>query len=211
VANDAVPLIVVLSPRHAAAAGAILARSDADYPSFRHLFPDDERPRGLRALFTGIARDAARLGSACGAPPPDGELHGVALWLAPGKYPWSALRQLRGTAGCCRSGAPIPGHFRRSCRSGLTAPAFIPPIGTGTWRHGRRPRCPAQGLGGRLLKPALEIADRDRVDCYLETAEPRNAEYYARHGFVVENAAAQLAPDGLAHIAMRRLPLAVPG
>ena len=46
-----------------------------------------------------------------------------------------------------------------------------------------------QGVGGRLLEPVLEIADRDQVDCYLETAEPRNAEYYARHGFVVENPA----------------------
>jgi hypothetical protein len=34
-----------------------------------------------------------------------------------------------------------------------------------------------------------EIADRDQVDCYLETAGPRNPEYYARHGFVVENPA----------------------
>lgn len=39
--DDAVPSrTVVLSPRHATAAGAILARSHADYPSFRHLFPE---------------------------------------------------------------------------------------------------------------------------------------------------------------------------
>jgi hypothetical protein len=45
-----------------------------------------------------------------------------------------------------------------------------------------------------------EVADRDQVDCYLETAEPRNAEFYARHGFVVENPALQLVSDGPAHI-----------
>jgi GNAT superfamily N-acetyltransferase len=73
------------------------------------------------------------------------------------------------------------------------------------------PAVQRQGLGGRLLKPVLEIADRDRVDRYLETAEPRNADYYARHGFVVENPALQLVPDAPAHIAMRRQPLAAPG
>ena len=56
-----------------------------------------------------------------------------------------------------------------------------------------------------------ENADRDQVDCYLETAEPRNAEYYARHGFVVENPALQVVSDGPAHIAMRRRPTAAPG
>jgi hypothetical protein len=63
--SDVLPLrISVLSPSQAAA-GAVLSRSHADYPSFRHLFPDPERrARALVAMFTGIARDAARLGSA---------------------------------------------------------------------------------------------------------------------------------------------------
>jgi GNAT superfamily N-acetyltransferase len=212
VANDAVPLIVVLSPRHAAAAGAILARSHADYPSFRHLFPDDERrPRALRALFTGIARDAARLGSAYGALGPDGKLHGVALWLAPGKFPWSALRQLRGSGWMLSVLRADPGSFRTFMQTGANGARLHPAD-----RHwyletmGVDPAVQRQGLGGRLLKPVLEIADRDRVDCYLETAEPRNAEYYARHGFVVENPALQLVSDGPAHITMRRRPTAAP-
>jgi hypothetical protein len=62
-----------------------------------------------------------------------------------------------------------------------------------------------------LIEPVLEIADRDRVDCYLETADPRNVEFYARHGFVVENAALQLVPKGPAHVSMRRRPAAAPG
>jgi predicted GNAT family N-acyltransferase len=66
------------------------------------------------------------------------------------------------------------------------------------------------GLGGRLLKPVLETADREAVDCYLETADPANVEYYARHGFVVENRSLELVPDGPAHISMRRRPGASP-
>ena len=76
---------------------------------------------------------------------------------------------------------------------------------------GVAPALQRQGLGGRLLAPVLLIADRDQVDCYLETAEPRNADYYARHGFVVEHPALQLVADGPAHIAMRRRPTPAPG
>jgi ribosomal protein S18 acetylase RimI-like enzyme len=73
------------------------------------------------------------------------------------------------------------------------------------------PAVQRQGLGGRLIQPVLEIADRDQVDCYLETAKAENAQYYRRHGFVVEDSALQLVPNGPAAIAMRRRPAAAPG
>jgi GNAT superfamily N-acetyltransferase len=205
--------IVLLSPGQADTAGAILARSHADYPSFRHLFPDDQRrARALRALFTGVARDAARLRSAYGALGCEGDLSGIALWLAPGKFPWSALRQLRGAAWMLSVLRADPSSFRAFMQTGANGARLHPAD-----RHwyletmGVDPAVQRRGLGGRLLEPVLEIADRDRVDCYLETAEPRNADYYARHGFVVENPALQLVPDGPAHIAMRRVPTAAPG
>jgi hypothetical protein len=50
----------------------------------------------------------------------------------------------------------------------------------------------------------LEIADRARVDCYLETADRANIDFYKRRGFVVETSSLQLVPDGPAHVAMRR-------
>jgi GNAT superfamily N-acetyltransferase len=205
--------IVLISPGQAETAGSILARSHADYPSFRHLFPDDERrPRALRALFTGVARDAAQLGSAYGTMGPDGELHGVALWLAPGRFPWSAVRQFRGAAWMLSVLRAYPGSFRAFMQAGANGARLHPAD-----RHwyletmGVDPALQRQGLGGRLLEPVLEIADRDQVDCYLETAERRNADYYARHGFVVENPALQLVSGGPVHIAMRRRPTAAPG
>jgi GNAT superfamily N-acetyltransferase len=207
------PRFVLLSPGQAVAAGAILARSHADYPSFRHLFADDERrPRVLAAMFTGVARDAARLGSAYGALGGDGELRGVAIWLAPGKFPWSALRQLRGSGWMLSILRAYPGSFRAFMQTGANAARLHPP--DPHWyleTMGVDPTVQRQGLGGRLLKPVLEIADRDQVDCYLETAEPRNADYYARHGFVVENPALQVVPSGPPHIAMRRRPGAAAG
>jgi GNAT superfamily N-acetyltransferase len=205
--------IVLLSPGQAKASGAILSRSHANYPSFRYLFPDDRRrARVLRALFTGIARDAARLGSAYGALGPDGELRGVALWLAPGKFPWSPLRQLRGASWMLSVLCAYPGSFRAFMQTGASSARLHP--ADPHWyleTMGVDPAHQREGLGGQLLAPVLEIADRDEVDCYLETAEPRNAEYYARHGFVVEDPALQQLPDGPAHIAMRRQPTAAPG
>jgi ribosomal protein S18 acetylase RimI-like enzyme len=211
--ETAPPRFVLLSPGQAEAAGAILARSHADYPSFRHLFPDDERrPWVLAATFTGVARDAARLGSAYGAIGGDGELRGIAIWLAPGRFPWSAVRQIRGSGWMLSILRAYPGSFRAFMQTGTNGARLHPPD-----RHwyletmGVDPTVQRQGLGGRLLKPVLEIADRDQVDCYLETAEPRNADYYARHGFVVENPALQIVPNGPPHIAMRRRPGAAAG
>jgi ribosomal protein S18 acetylase RimI-like enzyme len=207
------PRIAVLSPAQAGAAGAVLARSHADYPSFRHLFPDPaRRARALKATLSGIARDAARLGSAYGAIGDDGERYGVAIWLAPGRFPWSAWRQVRGAAWMLSVLRADPGSFRAFTRTGANAARLHP--ADPHWyleTMGVDPAVQRQGLGGRLIEPVLEIADRDQVDCYLETANPENAEYYVRHGFVVENATLQLVPSGPAHIAMRRRPVAAPG
>lgn len=162
-------------------------------------------------MFTGVARDAARLGSAYGALASDCELHGVAIWLAPGRFPWSAFRQLRGldaVRSACRSAHVSSVHGDGGERGAPSScrPALVP------GDDGRRSRGPAPGpwrpVDGTSV---LKIADRDNVDCYLETAEPGNAEYYARHGFVVENRALQLVPNGPAHIAMRRRAAAASG
>jgi ribosomal protein S18 acetylase RimI-like enzyme len=200
--------IEVLAPRRAAAAGRVLSRSHADYPSFRHLFPDPaRRARVLSAVFTGVARDAARLGSAYVAIGSDGELYGVALWLAPGRFPWSTVRQLRGAGWMLSVLLADPRSFRRFMQTGANGARLHPD--DQHWyleSMGVDPALQRQGVGGRLLEPVLEMADHDRIDCYLETADPSNAAYYARHGFEVENDALQVVPDGPPHVAMRRHP-----
>jgi GNAT superfamily N-acetyltransferase len=133
----------------------------------------------------------------------------VALWLAPGKFPWSAVRQLRGAGWMVSVLLADPRSFRRFMQTGANGARLHPDD-----RHwylvsmGVDPALQRQGVGGRLLQPVLEIADRARIDCYLETADPRNAAYYARHGFELENDALQMVPDGPPHIAMRRHPAA---
>lgn len=200
--------IVTLEPKDASAVGAVLSRSHADYPSFRHLFPEPSRRAGaLEAMFTGIARDAARLDSAYAAMTGDGTVRGAAIWLAPGRFPWSTWRQLRGAGWMLRVLRAAPGSFRAFMKTGANGARLHPAFPH--WyleTMGVDPAAQRKGLGGRLLEPVLAIADRDGVDCYLETAKPENTEYYARHGFVVVDPALQLVPDGPCHVAMRRRP-----
>jgi GNAT superfamily N-acetyltransferase len=198
--------IALLPPERASEAGVVLARSHADYPSFRHLFAEPRRRvRALQAMFTGVARDAARLGSAYAAVTDEDAVLGVAIWLAPGKFPWNAWRQLRGTGWMLGVLRAAPASFRAFMKTGANGSRLHP-----AYPHwyleamGVDPAAQRKGLGGRLLEPVLEIADRDRVDCYLETADRANVDFYERHGFVVDNGSLQLVPDGPAHVAMRR-------
>jgi ribosomal protein S18 acetylase RimI-like enzyme len=200
--------IVHLRPQRAGEAGAILARSHADYPSFRHLFPERaRRARALLAMFTGVARDAARLGSAYAAVSDDDVLLGAAIWLAPGRFPWSSWRQLRGAGWMLRVLRAERGSFRAFMKTGANGARLHP-----AYPHwyletmGVDPDAQRKGIGRQLLEPVHEIADRDGVDCYLETADRANVNFYERHGFVVENSSLQLVPDGPAHVALRRRP-----
>lgn len=42
-----------------------------------------------------------------------------------------------------------------------------------------------QGLGSAMMRPVLEICDRDGVPAYLEATAERNRDLYLRHGFRV--------------------------
>jgi GNAT superfamily N-acetyltransferase len=164
----------------------------------------------MRPMFTGVARDAARLGSAYAAVTDEPAVYGVAIWLAPGRFPWSESRQLRGAGWMLKVLLAAPGSFRAFMRTGANGARLHPQ--DPHWylvTMGVDPAAQRMGLGGRLLEPVFEIADRNGVDCYLETADRKNVEYYARHGFVVVDPALQLVPDGPAHVAMRRRPIAV--
>jgi GNAT superfamily N-acetyltransferase len=42
-----------------------------------------------------------------------------------------------------------------------------------------------EGLGSALLKPVLELCDREGLPAYLESSKKRNVDFYARYGFRV--------------------------
>ena len=50
---------------------------------------------------------------------------------------------------------------------------------------GVEPSRQGEGLGSRLIRPGLELCDREGIPAYLETAKERNIGFYSRHGFRV--------------------------
>jgi GNAT superfamily N-acetyltransferase len=191
-----------------AAAGEVFAGSHADYPSFRHLFPDPaRRARALRLFFTGTVRDALAFGAVDGAVAPDGRLLGVAVWLPPGAFPWSGRRKARLTPTMLAVMAVAPGSFLGFARLGANAERLHPRD-----RHwnleamGVAPSAQGRGVGSRLIRPGLARADAEGLACYLTTARGENVPFYQRFGFQVEADALPLVPGGPTHWGMRRPP-----
>ena len=187
-----------------AAAGA-LAASHADYPSFRRVFPSPaRRARALRPFFAATVRDAMRFGVVRAAST-GSKVLAVAVWLPPGAFPWTATRKLRAMPYLLRVLAADPRHFPKFTRYGANVERAHP-----TDRHwylvvaGVRPEAQRQGLGSRLMRDELNVADANGIPAYLETADPANVAYYRRFGFMVVDEALELVPGGPTHIAMRR-------
>jgi ribosomal protein S18 acetylase RimI-like enzyme len=189
---------------HRAGAEAIAA-GHADYPTFRHLFPEPRRrARALRAFFAATVRDGIPFNSVFAV------CHGqrvvaTAVWLPPGAFPWSPRRKLAATSALTRVLAADWRAFPTFVRYGANVERDHP-----TEPHwylevlSVRPEHQRQGLGGRLVTRVLHLADRDLVPCYLETARPANVDYYQRFGFEVMNPALEVIPGGPPLITMRR-------
>lgn len=108
---------------------------------------------------------------------------GAALWALPGRWRESAREMLRLAV------ATFPGYATRAPRilSGMAAlethhpeddHLYLSVLGVDPARQG-------QGLGSQLMRPGLDVCDRDGLPAYLETDIERNVAFYARHGFRV--------------------------
>lgn len=200
---EVVPLPAALLP----AVGEVFAGSHADYPPFRHLFPDPAaRSRVLRRFFTATVRDALAFG-AVDAAVADGRLLGVAVWLPPGAFPWSARRKLRATPMMLAVARAAPRAFPGFVRLGANSERLHP--GDRHWdleTMGVAPAAQGTGVGSRLIAPGLARADAQGMACYLTTARGENLGFYRRFGFQVEAEGLPLVPGGPTHWAMRRPP-----
>ena len=202
---------VVQTLRHGqeSAAAEAIAAGHANYPSFRHFFPNDElRAKILPTFFRATVRDAVPFGSVLSAWTGD-RVDAVAVWLPPGRFPWSPMRKLRATPAFLRIMAAAPRASKPFVRFGAgveaahrDAPHWYLVV------MSVRPERQRQGLGKALVKPILERADRDRVDCRLETADPNNIPFYQRLGFNVVDAAFAPIPGGPSLTTFNRSPAA---
>lgn len=189
-------------------AADVLVASHANYPAFRHVFPDPRRRlRALRPFFEATLRDAIPFGCVY-AGTDAGAMAAVAVWLPPGAFPWTGTRQARAAPTLIRTMIAAPRSFPAFVRLGSNAARAHP-----TEPHwylvvlGVRPSQQGHGHGSRLVAAGLRHADRAGTACYLETAEPTNVAFYQRFGFTVVDDALPLVPDGPTHVAMRRPPV----
>ena len=67
------------------------------------------------------------------------------------------------------------------------------------------PEHQGRGLGARILKPVLEICDREGVPAYLESSNERNLPFYYRQGWI-QSGEIEI-PDGPTLFPMWRQPL----
>jgi ribosomal protein S18 acetylase RimI-like enzyme len=47
------------------------------------------------------------------------------------------------------------------------------------------PECQGQGIGGKLIQPVLQEADKTKMPCYLETSTAAAVRFYQRYGFEI--------------------------
>lgn len=157
----------------------------------RTLVPDAQNRAALtRWVFEGVVRYCTLYGEVQVTPNADG----VACWIAPGKPANSTWGMLRSWGllplSFLLSGKKVMSDFMRlqdyvgeQHERLMHAPHWY------LWALAVRPGCQGQGLGGSLLAPMLERADRDGLPCYLETQTEQNESYYARRGFVTAHRA----------------------
>ena len=195
-----------LSPQQAAEAGMVIAASHADYPGFRHVFPNEQtRHRALAPFMVATARDAAKHGH--GLIARSSGIIGVALWMPPGTFPLSSARKARMTPALIRMALIVGRAMRRFALLGSALERAHPP--EPSWylqAMGVHPLAQRQGAGARLMAAGIALADEDHLPCYLQTSDPANVSYYERFGFELIQPAIATYPGGPTYLGMKRPP-----
>lgn len=135
--------------------------------------------RGSAALFRVLVADARAAGGAR-AITSDGRSAGTALWLPPGAEDDDAAID-----DAVRQTVEAP---RRKVLGELIGRVYETRPATPHWylsSIGIDPAFRDQGLGGRLLAQGLQACDAARLPAWLWSSNPRNLDFYGRHGFEV--------------------------
>lgn len=168
-------------PADFAALTTSLARAFADDPVARWAAPRPKnRSRALRGFFNAYLKHKQPQGFVSCA----SDCAGAAIWVPPGKPSMDAkelldiIRPNVATMLAFRSPLLAWGALKTDRHHPRDPHFYLAAIGVDPAAQGR-------GLGSQLLKPVLGICDQDRVAAYLESSDPANVDFYARHGFRV--------------------------
>ena len=160
---------------------ATYASAFEDDPTFSWFFPNaNTRRRRLQGFFRFVGPHMAL--------PHDetwmtDDALAVAIWIPPDKWKMPMMQQLRLLPGFVR----WSGRFTPRILSALTKMDKVHPhdppswylLGLGTVKEHQ-----GKGLGSAVLSHMLARCDTEGLPAYLESSNPRNIPFYARHGFV---------------------------
>lgn len=159
------------------AVASILADGFAEDPVMRWIFDPSDLPHALEPFFSFLMREVYV--------PAGATSHladtAAAAWLPPEPEPWPDDRTLA-MAELLSSFAP--GTTERVITLDEATRANHPT--DPHWYLGllaTRCRSQGSGLGSALLKEGLTRTDAAALPSYLESSNPRNVPFYARHGF----------------------------
>lgn len=150
-----------------------------------HAASPERRTQCLRDYFQPALTEAADLGrlDCIGT-------DAAALWITSAdreQLAIAAARKLTALRACL---GPIGFHHYQAIVHSMEqqVPATLPP---GSWYLsilGVNPALQSQGLGARVMAPALAQADAAQVSCYIETYNARSVPFYERQGFTEAHA-----------------------
>lgn len=180
------PEIRRLQPADVPGAVASASRAFHDDPLFNFFEPNLVRQsKRLPGLMKATIVDTLPLGETYGAYV-DGKAKAVAAWMPPGTYPRPARREAM--------------FYVRALPSMMLVGRRLPPalqlLTTIDKAHPKHehwylsllavdPELQGRGVGGALLAPLLERADREGLPVYLETQKESNVAWYGRFGFAL--------------------------
>lgn len=169
-------------PAELDAVASTLASAFADDPLFRWMTgagPDEPIEPKLRVLFRALAKQEFRRDDHLVYVSDDG--FGVAVWMHPNQWRMSTSTTLRVLPAMIRSlGTRTPRGIGAFNAIEKVHPAeehyFLEALGTSQQMQGK-------GLGSAVIRPMLERCDAEGMPAYLESSNPQNIPFYARHGF----------------------------
>jgi GNAT superfamily N-acetyltransferase len=158
-----------------------LARAFHDDPVTRWVYADDgRRPHWTTRFFAWQVRRL--MGQDVSWTTADGA-GGAALWALPGRWRESpgdtvALLRLTLLGVLPRLPRVLRGLGQVELRHPSERHLYLAVLGVDPDRQG-------QGVGSQLIRPGLDLCDRERLPAYLETGKEANLAFYGRHGFQV--------------------------
>ena len=164
-------------------ASEILASAFHEDIMFQHVLPQKDKDKLIYGMWKTVLRYSQAYHSTYTTP----ELKGIAVWIPPGEFPLNPLKfllmgfyKILFQVGLKRiKNFSLFTLLEKYHKQDMSVPHWYL-LGLGV-----SPLYQGQGVGGSLIQPILERADKEGLPCYLETDTDGAVRFYQRHGFEI--------------------------